>query len=206
MSATLVLDSGVSRQLVRERKEKGIDGHDEVWEGIYVMSPEANLEHQDLAMDFANIFSEVVKKAGLGRVHAGANVSDRRTNWKKNYRVPDVVVVLHGGRAEDCDTHWLGGPDFLVEIEGPDDDIEKKLPFYSKVGVRELLIVDRDARSLRLLRQAGGTLVLAGHSELGTAAWLASEVLPLAFRRRANRSKPHIEVKRTDGKSGHWII
>lgn len=206
MSATLVLDSAVSRQLIRDRKEKGIDGFDEVWEGVYVMSPEANLEHQDLAMDFANIFSEVVKKPGLGRVHAGANVSDRRTNWRRTYRVPDVLVVLHGGRAVDCDTHWFGGPDFLVEIESPDDDIEKKLPFYSKIGVRELLIVDRDTRALRLFRLNEGTLVLTGQSEPGKSVWLHSDVLPLAFRWRANRSKPHIEMKRTDGSTGHWVV
>jgi Uma2 family endonuclease len=206
MSGTLVLDSGVGRQLIRERKEKGIDGHDEVWEGVYVMSPLASLEHQDLAIDFANILSEVVKKPGLGRVHAGANVSDRRTNWKKNYRVPDIVVVLTGGRAVDCDTHWFGGPDFLMEIESPDDDIEKKIPFYSKIGVRELLIIDRDTRALRLFRLAEGTLVLVGQSESGKAIWLQSLVLPLAFRYRANHSKPHVEVKRSDGKTGNWVV
>ena len=206
MSVTLVLDSGVSRQLVRGRKEKGIDRYDEVWDGVYVMSPLASLFHQELVADFCELLREVVKKPGLGRVQPGANVSDRRTNWKKNYRIPDVVVVLDGGRAIDCDTHWFGGPDFLVEIDSPDDDIEKKLPFYSKVGVRELLIVDRDTRALRLFRLVDGTLVLKGQSEPGKSVWLHSEVLPLAFRWRANRTKSHIEVKRTDGRAGHWVV
>ena len=206
MSAMLVLDSGVSRQIVRERKESGIDRYDEVWEGVYVMSPLANLTHQELVDDFCNVFRDVVKKPGLGRVQPGANVSDRRANWKRNYRISDVVVVLSGGRAVDCDTHWFGGPDFLVEIESPDDDIEKKLPFYSKVGVRELLIVDRDTRVLRLFRLTDGNLTLVGQSEPGKAVWLATTVLPLAFRWRANRSKLHIEVKRTDGTAGHWVV
>ena len=206
MSATLVLDPDVSRQLVRERKETGIDRYDEVWEGVYVMSPLASLSHQELVDDFCGIFREVVKKPGLGRVQPGANVSDRRIHWKRNYRVPDVVVVLNDGRAVDCDTHWFGGPDFLVEIESPDDDIEKKVPFYLKIGVRELLIVDRDTRALRLFRLTDGKLKLAGVSEPGKSVWLTSEVFPLAFRWRANRSKPHIEVKRTDGRGGHWII
>ena len=206
MSATLVLDSGVSRQLVRERKENGIDLYDEVWEGVYVMSPLANLVHQELVDDFCNVFRDVVKKPGLGRVQPGANVSDRRANWKRNYRIPDVVVVLSGGRAVDCDTHWFGGPDFLVEIESPDDDIEKKLPFYSKVGVRELLIVDRDMRALRLFRLTDGNLALVGRSEPGKAVWLTSAVLPLAFRWRGNRSVPYIEVNRTDGTAGHWVV
>jgi Uma2 family endonuclease len=170
------------------------------------MSPEANLEHQDMAGEFTAIFNDVVKKPGLGRVQPGANVSDRRTNWKRNYRVPDVVVVLQGGCAVDCDTHWFGGPDFLIEIESPDDDIQKKLPFYSKIRVRELLIVDRDTRALRLFRLTGDTMLLVGQSGPGKLAWLQSTVLPLSFRWRANRSKPHIEVKRTDGKSGNWAV
>ena len=118
----------------------------------------------------------------------------------------DVVVVLNGGRAVDCDTHWLGGPDFLVEIECPDDDVEKKIPFYAKIGVRELLIVVRDTRVLRLFRLADGTLKPVGRSAPGDPVWLASKVLPLSFRCRANRSAPHIDVKRTDGKAGHWVV
>jgi Uma2 family endonuclease len=205
MSVTLVLDSSVSRQLIRDRKARGIDGLDEVWDGVYVMSPEANLDHQDLAGQFISILSEVVKKPGLGRVQPGANLSDRRTNWKRNYRVPDVVVVLKGGRAVDCDTHWFGGPDFLIEIESPDDDIDSKLPFYAKIGVRELLIVDRDTRALRLFQHSNGAMSLVAQSGPRKAGWISSTVLALAFRWRANRSKPHIDVKRTDGKTGNWV-
>ena len=28
---------------------------------------------------------------------------------------PDVAVFLPGGLARNCDTYWLGGPDFVVE-------------------------------------------------------------------------------------------
>jgi Uma2 family endonuclease len=206
MSTALVLDRDFSRQLIRERQKRGIDLFDEVWDGVYVMSPLASLEHQDLVLAFAGIFQEVVMKPGLGRVHPGANVSDRRANWKRNYRVPDVVVVLNDGRAIDCGTHWFGGPDFLVEIESPDDDITKKIPFYSKIGVRELLIVDRDIRALRLFRLTEGQFILVGQSGPKQAAWLESQALPLAFRWRANRSKPHVEVKRTAGRAGQWLV
>lgn len=203
---TLVLDTQITRQLIRQRKKLGNDLYDEVWDGVHVMAPMANLQHQDSAGDFAAIFYEVVRKPGLGRVHAGANVSDRRLNWKRNYRVPDVVVVLHGGRAVDCDTHWFGGPDFLVEIESPEDDIAKKVPFYSKIGVRELLVVGRDSRALRLFRLVDGRLVLVGESSHGKNGWLKSDVLPLTFRWRAGRAGSRTEVKRTDGRPGQWMI
>ena len=202
----IVLDRQISRQLIRQRQRLGIDLYDEVWDGVYVMAPLANLQHQDLDEDFVAILHEVVKKPNLGRVQPGANVSDRRTNWKRNYRVPDVVVVLHGGRAIDCNTHWFGGPDFLVEIESPEDEIEQKIPFYSKIRVRELLVVGRDSRALRLYRLVEDHLVLVGESSQGKNGWLKSEVLPLMFRWRSGRSGPRTEVKRTDSRPGQWMI
>ena len=46
----LVLDKLVERRLRAHRKAVGIDQHDEVWEGLYVMSPIADNEHQALVM------------------------------------------------------------------------------------------------------------------------------------------------------------
>jgi hypothetical protein len=36
--------------------------------------------------------------------------------------------------------------------------------------------------------------------------WLASEVLPLAFRRIIVKGKPRTEIRRTDGRKGAWTI
>ena len=36
-------------RLIRERRESGGDRYDEVWDGVYVMSPIADNEHQKLA-------------------------------------------------------------------------------------------------------------------------------------------------------------
>jgi hypothetical protein len=44
----LVLDKLVERRLRAQRKAWGVDHHDEVWEGVYVMSPIADNEHQTL--------------------------------------------------------------------------------------------------------------------------------------------------------------
>ena len=37
-------------------------------------------------------------------------------------------------RAKNCRTHWLGGPDFAVEIVSEDDRTRDKIPFYSESG------------------------------------------------------------------------
>jgi hypothetical protein len=80
------------------------------------------------------------------------------------------------------------------------------VPFYGKVGVRELRIIQRDKRILRLLRLQGDELVLVEPSLLDGKEWLVSEVLPLAFRRTVSKGTPRTQVRRTDGKPGRWTV
>jgi len=206
MERGLVLDAGFLDIMIEERKSKGIDRYDEVWEGMYVMPSMPTNAHQLLVSDLDAICREVVKKEGLGQTYPGANVSDRRKGWTTNYRVPDLLVVFNTSGAIDCGTHFFGGPDFLVEIESPGDDTEEKIPFYSQIGVRELLIIHRDKRTLRLLRHDGHELVLVSPSELEGKEWLLSEVLPLAFRPTRSKGAPRTQVRRTDGKPGLWTV
>jgi Uma2 family endonuclease len=204
VTGLLIRDAGLFGRLIRERKRKGIDLYDEVWDGMYVMPSMPGNAHQKLLDDLGDILTEVVKRGKMGDKYQGANVSDRRKGWEYNYRVPDMVVVLRNSRAIDCGTHFCGGPDFLVEIQSPGDDTEEKVPFYGQIGVRELLITHRDKRTLRLLRLEGEELVLVKPSPLDGKEWLVSAVLPLAFRRTMSRAAPRTQVRRTDGKPGRW--
>lgn len=206
MPQVLVKDIDRADELIQERKRKGADRYDEVWDGVYVMPSMPSLEHQELVHDLGTIFDEVVKRPGLGKIYPGVNVSDRGADWKKNYRVPDLVVVLKNSRAISHSTHVQGGPDFLVEIESPGDDSEEKVPFYGQFGVRELLLIHRDKRTLRLLRLEGHELILVRASPLEGKRWLVSTVLPLAFRRKIQGGKPVTEVRRTDGRPGLWTV
>ncbi len=199
--ATLVQDFDLSRQLIAKRKRSGHDRFDEVWEGVYVMNPLPNIEHQELVGELTYLLASVIKESQLGRVMPGANVSDREHGWKKNYRCPDVVVFLNDSQAVDCDTFWLGGPDFAVEIVSPGDRSREKLDFYAKVGTRELLLIDRKPWSLELYRLAGEKLLRVGKSTLAKRDWLTSEVVPLKWRLVAGKSRPQIEaVHRTSRK------
>jgi hypothetical protein len=201
-----ILDPDLCRAIIRQRQRQGIDRHDEVWQGVYVVPPLANNPHQRLVLDFSTVCSSVVGPVIKGEVLPGANVSDRHEGWEQHFRAPDVVVVLAGSQAVDCNTHWMGGPDFLIEIQSPGDDTEEKIPFYSELRVRELLIVQRDSRHLRLLRHDGHSLVEVGQSGPTPNRWLKSQVLPLAFRWIATDQGPRIQVKRTDGKRKIWTI
>jgi Uma2 family endonuclease len=206
VTGLLIRDAGLLDQLIQERKRKGIDLYDEVWDGTYVMPSMPSNAHQKLLDDLGDVLTEVVKRRKLGDKFQGANVSDRRKGWEDNFRVPDMVVVLRHSRAIDCGTHFCGGPDFLVEIQSPGDDTAEKVPFYARIGVRELLIIHGDKRALRLLRLENGELVLAAPSLLDGKEWLVSDVLPLAFRRTLYRGKPRTQVRRTDGKPGLWTV
>ncbi len=200
-----VKDDEQGEALIQERRRLGLDRYDEVWEGMYVMPSLPSNAHQELVDDLGVIIHEVIKKPGLGKGYPGVNVSDRRLRWKDNYRCPDLAVVLRGSRAIDCGTHFHLGPDFLVEIESPGDDTEDKVPFYSQIGVRELLIIHRDRRTLRLLRNDGQDLVEVKPTALEGKQWLLSEVLPLAFRRTMSKGVARTEVRRIDGE-GAWTI
>ncbi len=206
VTRVVIEDAVMFDSFIQERKRKGIDLYDEVWEGVYVVPSMPNNAHQWLLDDLGDILTEVVKRGRLGDKCQGANVSDRREGWDDNFRVPDMVVVLKNSRAIDCGTHFWGGPDFLVEIQSPGDDTEEKVPFYGQIGVRELLIIHRDKRMLRLLRLEGEELVLVAPSPFEGKDWLVSEVLPLAFRRTVVKGSPRTQVRRTDGKPGAWIV
>jgi Uma2 family endonuclease len=206
MPQVLVKDIDRADELIQERKRLGADRYDEVWDGVYVMPSMPSLEHQELVLDLGTIFDEVVKRPGLGKVYPGVNLSDRASHWKQNYRVPDLVVVLKDSRAVSHSTHVQGAADFLVEIESPGDDSEEKGPFYAGLGVRELLLIHRDKRTLGLLRLEGQELVLVAPSAWEGKRRLVSAVLPLAFRRTLLGKKPVTELRRTDGKPGLWTV
>jgi Uma2 family endonuclease len=203
--ATVIMDRDLAEQLRQQRAESGLDRWDEVWEGTYMMAPLPNAEHQQIALRLGAIFEECIGWNDEAVVLAGTNVSDRHKDWEKNYRCPDVVVYLPETHATNYRTHWLGGPDFAVEIASDDDLTRDKIPFYSKVGTRELLIVDRDPWSLELLRLVGKKLKSVGASSGKRAKALQSRVLPLSFRLVSGKLRPTIEVVRpADGKT--WRV
>lgn len=127
--AVLVLDPDLESHLKAVRRESDSDGHDEVWEGLYVMAPLPNDDHQEIQAKLVVVLQDALGWDSPAKIRAGVNVSDRHRNWKSNYRDPDVVVYLPGNPARNLGAHWQGGPDFLVEIVSPLDRSRDKLPF-----------------------------------------------------------------------------
>lgn len=190
----MILDRDMEERLLADRASRGADRFDEVWEGIRMMAPASNDEHQELVMELSAILHEVLGRSGAGEVRPGVNVSDRQENWEQNYRVPDVAVFLSGGHARNLGAFWLGGPDFAIEIVSPGDKTRDKLPFYEHTGMRELLVVDRDPWQLELFRRIDGCLQSVGRSAPDQRLLLTSDVIPFTFQLLPGPQRPTIEV------------
>lgn len=201
----LIRDPEMCDRLRSERQSTGLDRWDEVWEGVYVMAPLPNDEHQAIQANLTGILLAVVGWSGKAGVRAGVNVSDRVDGWQHNYRCPDVAVFMKGTKAQNMDTFWFGGPDFAVEIVSPEDSSRDKLGFYASVGVRELLVIDRAPWQLELYRLAAGKLLPAGTSVATSPEMLRSEVVPLSFRLIPSGARPAIEVTHHDS-AQHWLV
>jgi hypothetical protein len=201
----LIAEPHMEEELIAQRRASGADRFDEVWEGVYHVSPIPNIEHQLLVSGLCFIFQTVVGTSDAGTVFPGVNVSDREERWTENYRGPDIAVVLNECPAKNCGTHWCGGPDLVVEVVSRDDRSREKIDFYSRVGVREFLIVDRFPWALELYRLEAGQLKLAGRSTSELPGELQSTVLPLNFRLVAGGERPVIEVTHHDGRQ-EWRV
>lgn len=192
----LVADPIYAARLIQERKDRGIDHHDEIWDGVYVMAPAPNNEHQYLVSRLTYILNILIDSQNSGIVLPGTNITDRTIDWRNNFRCPDVVYFSSNSPAIDKGTHWLGGPDLAIEIVSLHDRTREKLEFYESVGTRELLIVDREPWQLELYRFQDGKLSITATSSLAEPTWVAFEALPLRLRLQGEKpgERPAIEI------------
>lgn len=201
----LITDPLTEELIIAERREKGLDRHDEVWEGVYVVSPDPTPEHQLIVGLLTTIFVQVIKFPGDGVVFPGLNVSDRGEEWTQNYRCPDVAVYLKNNPVVKYEAHYCGGPDLAVEITSPYDKAREKLDFYAQVNTRELLILDRDVWSLELYQLEDGKLVLKGTSTVEQSQVLPLLSVPVTMQMQVGEPRPQILVTHpTDGRT--WTI
>lgn len=188
--ATLLLDPYLEQKCREEYPERIT----ETWNGIDVMGPLPNNEHQELQLALSIPLFEVVQSVHLGVVYLGANVARQHQNWRSVYRGPDVAVYLTGNPAVNRGSHWVGGPDFLVEIISDGEDPHAKFDFYARVNTREVLVVERNPWVVELFTLVNGVLVSAGRSDVANGLVLTSTALGLTFRLVDGTPRPRIEM------------
>ncbi|MGC4001885.1 MAG: Uma2 family endonuclease [Pirellulales bacterium] len=200
----LVLDPASIRNLIEERRKIGADRFDEVWEGQYRMSPSPSNRHYRVADAIYRVLAEFFDGTKT-IVQTGGSVSDRRREWAKNFRVPDVLVVMPGGKAIDCGEFYHGGPDFVVEIVSPGERPHDKLPFYASIGVREALLIDRDTLELELFRLDGERITSQGRSTQTESLPIASVVMPLTWSTTTRNDRPALRIHCDAQTFERWI-
>ena len=184
--AVLIRDAGVEARVRAERQRSDGSRWDEVWSGVLVMPPMPNNDHQRLVIKLCSVFSSLIDWDAGDCCLPGANVSDRDADWQFNYRVPDVLVAKAGGPAQDRGTHWIGSTDLIVEIISPGEEPYAKLDFYSLIGVREVLILQREPWLLERFELQNAVLTKIDRAS-ETGGEVRCTVLPLNMRFNASR-------------------
>jgi Uma2 family endonuclease len=159
---------------LEERRRKGWDIRDELWDGVLHMVPNPSDDHQGLGGELYLALGPLAKQRGLvARYEMGVH---RPGRVDKDYRVPDLIFCL----PSQLTKRGVVGPcELVIEILSPHDETHEKIPFYSEVGVRELLIVDPITRALELLTLRRGRLRASSVSKTG----VRSLVLGVTFKK-----------------------
>ena len=160
-----------------ERKRSGADRFDEMWDGVLHMPPSPSGSRQDFVGDFRSYLKRYWAKPVGGLVRHEINVvpPGDESNWVRNYRIPDIVLLSADRLAFDKDAYILGAPLICVEIRSPKDDSYDKLEFYAALGVPEVWIIDRDSKHPEVFALTNGVYALLPRNAAG---WAESRAIP----------------------------
>lgn len=174
--------ANVPEHILEWRRRTGADQWDEMWEGVLHMAPSPNREHQDFELALAMWLRLNWAKPNGCRVFTRINVAQPGA-WPDNFRIPDIVLLTPKRFHIDCNEYFDGGPDAVIEIHSPGDETYEKLEFYSKAGVSELWILDRDSKQPELLELVGREYQA---SKADSSDWVRSKVADVELRATAD--------------------
>jgi Uma2 family endonuclease len=145
----------VPEHILEERRRNGWDHRDEVWEGVLHMVPPASTRHNFTATDLVVFLRRVGERRGLLVTHE-TGVFDPAIPEYWSYRVPDLVMA---SRDVFSERGAEGKATLVVEVLSPNDESRDKLPFYARVGVKEVWLVHPVTRAFELFELRGHELV-----------------------------------------------
>lgn len=161
--------------MLAERHRLGLDRRDEVWEGVYHMVPPAGYWHQRLGTELVLLLGPLVRENGLEVAYEVGVIAPGVADWS-DFKVPDLVVARPEYRSE---RGVEGRAELVVEIRSPGDETFEKVGWYGRVGVQELLVIDRDTKQVRQWLLGGSVLV---ETEPDGEGWFSCRALPVRLR------------------------
>lgn len=145
-------------------------------EGDLMMVPSPNVFHQEISGRIGDALRRWVQGRNLGRVyHAPIDV----VLGEHNVFQPDILYISRERLGIIKKANIQGAPDLVVEILSPSTaevDRVTKRRVYARYGVRELWVVDPEARSVEVAAHNGHELATVQVHPLGTS--LESPLLP----------------------------
>ena len=139
----------VPEAMLDERRRLGLDGRDEMWDGVLHVVPPAGGPHQEFAGELFLVLAPLAKRCGLRPYYeTGLFRAD------KDYRVPDQLYC----RPQHESERGAEGAELVVEIRSAGDETYEKIDFYAELEVREMLIAHPGDRRVELLRAVDGRL------------------------------------------------
>jgi Uma2 family endonuclease len=175
-----------------DRRSKGLDRWDEMWEGVLHMTPAPSLEHQRIVSRLVEFLGPRLRMTGRGTLLPGINVFNERGS-APDYRIPDLTFVAASREHVLQPDGARGGPDAVIEIRSPEDETYDKLPFYAALAVSEVIVCHRDSKEPEIFRLAGSQYFVLQPDGDG---WLTSSALGLRLRRVA-ASPPRLRIEDT---------
>lgn len=159
----------VPEAMLAERRKFGLDGRDEVWDGVLHMVPPPGGPHQEMSGELYLVLGPLAKHRGL-RPYFEIGLF----RASDDYRVPDQLYCRPEHRSE----RGVEGAELVVEIRSKGDETYEKIGFYAGLGVGEMLIVHPEGRWVELLRAVGDRLLPVTTDAAGS---VRSEVLGAQF-------------------------
>ena len=145
----------VSEHFLADRRRKGLDRWDEMWNGVLHMPASPTREHQDFCDELIFWLREHWARPFGNRVHREINLT-YPGGWPDDYRIPDVLLVTPDRFEIDHNVYFEGPPLVVIELHSPGDEAYEKLAFYAELGVPECWIIHRDTRRPQVFVNDGG--------------------------------------------------
>jgi len=142
------------------------------------MTPAPEYEHQRIKAKLHTFLDVLLSRRPRGLIALEVNVFND-TSREPDYRIPDLSFLSRGRESLMARDGIHGGPDAVIEVRSPEDETYEKFPFFASLGVREVVVIDRDSKKPEVHRLTGGRFVEAAADPSG---WVASETLGVRMR------------------------
>lgn len=138
----------VTDAFLEERRRRGQDKKDELWDGVLHMGPPPTSIHDRFTIDLIIALEAIARRRGRHAWQGGVH----EPGAERNYRIPDVSIA----RPDQVSPRGLEGAELVVEVLSPRDRSRDKFGFYARVGVEEIWLIEPATRELEVFTVSGG--------------------------------------------------